>query len=272
MRNGTQPQFGIALTDETYGRRETSPRASRAWRRSSPWFSTNRSLSKTEGIHAFVIESGLLAKPDPIALARAFRRAVMVRVQAVLGDTVALPPFFTGHESNGAPAQSESNPHLFFLFVPDSSRLMVISPHIVERREPKEAERKHLHILDEALSGFCELRAGSMGCLSLRPISVDSDMDPLFTASRTWESVTPYVVTRHTKRVGAAEALSVDLRSECRRRGLPEPSVTPFDLRGIPEIGLVGSARLTFRVAVEGPLVLGRNRHLGGGLFFGKTW
>jgi hypothetical protein len=36
---------------------------------------------------------------------------------------------------------------------------------------------------------------------------------------------------------------------------------------GVPVVGLVGGVRLTFEVAVEGPIVLGGPRHLGGGLF-----
>lgn len=76
--------------------------------------------------------------------------------------------------------------------------------------------------------------------------------------------MTPYQVTRHTKHVGAAEALSADVRAECRRRRLPEPRVTPLEPRGVPGVGLVGGARLTFEVAVEGPVVLGKSRHLGG--------
>lgn len=120
-----------------------------------------------------------------------------------------------------------------------------------------------------ALADFRELRAGSAGRLTLHATSVDIDRDPLFAPSRTWESVTPYHVTRHAKQVGAAEALSADLRTECRRRGLPEPRVIPRDLRGVPGVGLIGGARLTFKVAVGGPIVLGRTRHVGGGLFVG---
>jgi CRISPR-associated protein Csb2 len=107
--------------------------------------------------------------------------------------------------------------------------------------------------------------------LILRASPIDADTDPLFAPSRSWESVTPYQVTRHTKKVGAMEALSGDLRVECRRRGLPEPRVTPHGLRGVPGLGLVGSARLTFEVAVEGPIILGRRRHIGGGLFAGMA-
>jgi len=224
------------------------------------------------GVHTFVVESGLEKKPDPIELARAFRRAVLARVQAVLGDTVALPPFFTGHEMHGTPARSESHPHLFFLFEPGASRLMVMSPHVVERREPTEGERQHLHDLDEALAGFCELRAGSMGRLRLRGITIDPDTDPLFAVSRVWESVTPYAVTRHLKQGSAAEALSADLCSECCRRGLPRPVVILLELHGIPGAGLNGLARLDFPVPVQGPVILGRSRYLGGGLFVGKHW
>lgn len=81
---------------------------------------------------------------------------------------------------------------------------------------------------------------------------------PLFTASQIWESVTPYYVTRHTKGVGAAEALSADIRAECYRRGLPEPHVTQREPRGVPGVGLVGDAHLTFKVAVEGSIILGK--------------
>jgi CRISPR-associated protein Csb2 len=142
---------------------------------------------------------------------------------------------------------------------------------IVERREPKETERKHLYVLDEALSGFGELRAGYMGCLRLRASSIASDTDPLFSVSRVWESVTPYTVTRHTKKGSATEALSADLCAECYRRGLPKPVVIPGELRGIPGTGLSGAARLAFPVPVQGPLILGKNRYLGGGLFVGKS-
>lgn len=228
-------------------------------------------LPTVPGSHTFMVESGHLKTPDPIDLARAFRRAVMARVQAVLGDAVALPTFFTGHEINGAPARSESNPHLFFLFVPGSSRLMVISPHIVEGREPKEGERIQLRVLDKALTGFCELRSGSIGRLSLRTISIDPDTDPLFAVSRVWESVTPYAVTRHIKQGSAVDALSADLCAECWRRGLPKPVVIPGELHGIPGIGLTGVVRLIFPIRIQGPLILGRNRYLGGGLFVGRT-
>lgn len=158
-----------------------------------------------------------------------------------------------------------------FLFDPGSARLLIVAPQVVDRRDSTREERSHLETLDAAMTDFRELRAGSAGRLMVRAGAIDPDADPLFAPSRVRESVTPYQVTRHTKHVGAAEALSADVCAECRRRGLPVPRVTPLEPRGLPGVGLVGSARLTFKVAVEGPVVLGRSRHLGGGLFAGTA-
>jgi CRISPR-associated protein Csb2 len=225
---------------------------------------------RAEGVHAFVIESGLGATPQPTEVARALRRAVMARAQDLLGAHVNLPTFFTGHERDGSVARTAGCPHLTFVFDPVAMRLLIVAPHVVERRVPTSEEILHLENLDEALADFGDLRAGSSGRLLLRASAIDTVTDPLFAASHTWNSVTLYEVTRHAKRVGAEEALSVDVRAECRRHGLPTPRVTAGDLHGGQGVGLVGRARLTFDVAVEGPIVLGRSRHLGGGLFAGR--
>jgi CRISPR-associated protein Csb2 len=76
----------------------------------------------------------------------------------------------------------------------------------------------------------------------------------------------PYVVTRHAKGGVAAVALTADVLAECRRLGLPEPRVESSNVRGVPEIGLTGDIRLTFGQSVLGPVLLGRTRHVGGGL------
>ena len=211
-------------------------------------------VRRSQGAHAFVVDTGLASTPQWFEIARALRRAIMARVQEVLGPRTRLPSFFTGHQPDGSPAQAE-HPHLAFAFDPAAERLIIIAPHVLARRGPTTGEKEHLASLDAALAGFRELRAGSSGCLTLRAASVEVDADPLFAASRTWEALTPYQVTRHRKQVGAAEALSADLREECLRRGLPAPRVTPREPRGIPRVGLVGGALLSFEVAVEGPLV-----------------
>lgn len=223
-------------------------------------------VQRSLGVHAFIVEHGLVAATQPSEVTRALRRAVMARVHDVLGVREPLPTFFCGHEPDDSPARSA---HLSFVFDPLLARLLILAPHVLDRRAPTRQEDKHLRALDAALTGFRELRAASAGRLALSPTSIDADTDPLFAASRTWENATPYQVTRHTKRVGAAEALAADLRGECRRRSLPEPRVTPREPHGVQGVGLVGGARLTFEVAVKGPVLLGRSRHLGGGLFVG---
>jgi len=228
-------------------------------------------VPRHQAVHSFAVTSGLAATAQPAEIARSLRRAVMARVQEALGARTALPAFFSGHERDGSPTRTERCPHVTFLFDPGHARLLVVAPHVLDRRPPTHQEEQHLRELDSALTEFLELLAGSSGRLTLCTNSVDTDADPLFAASRTWESVTPYQVTRHAKGVGAAEALAADLRAECRRRGLPEPRVTPLESHGVSGIGLVGSARLTFEVAVKGPVVLGRSRYLGGGLFKGRA-
>jgi CRISPR-associated protein Csb2 len=224
-------------------------------------------VQRQPGILAFAIEDGLTRTTEPTEITNALRRAVMARVQGVFGVRTRLPAFFSGHERDGSPAKEAQHPHLTFVFDAATDRLLILAPHVVDRRSPTRYEIRQLAALEEAMIEFRELRAGVVGCLMLRPTSIDPDADLLFARSRIWESMTRYQVTRHAKKVRADEALSADVRAECRRIGLPEPRVTSGDLEGVAGIGLVGRARLTFQVAVSGPIVLGRSRHLGGGLF-----
>jgi len=228
-------------------------------------------LPRTQGVHAFVIEAGLAANPKSAEITRALRRAVMARVQEVLGAAAALPSFFTGHERDGARVRSEHTKHLAFVFDPRLARVLVVAPHVLDRRDPAPQERNHLMALEQALEDFRELRAGASGLLTLRASSVDVFQDSLFAPSQVWESLTPYQVTRHAKGVSAADAFSTDLRAECHRRGLPDPDISPREPHGVQGVGLVGGARLMFRVAVGGPIILGRSRHFGGGLFGGTA-
>lgn len=108
-------------------------------------------------------------------------------------------------------------------------------------------------LLEDGVENLRELRAGRAGHLALRAAYLDMDADPLTAPSRTWESATLYRACRHRKKVGGSEALAMDLRAECVKVGLPTPLVTPLELRGVPGIGLVGRARLEFRISVSGP-------------------
>lgn len=220
------------------------------------------------GVHAFGIIDGLADEPQPLSLTRALRRAVMARVQAVLDERGRLPPYFSGHDANGAPLRRANSSHLAFAFEPTSRRLLVLAPHLLERRSPMEWECEHLHTLDVALQGIRELQAGGAGLLTLAPDALSDDTaGSLLKCSHVWENVTPYVVNRHAKGASAIEALAVDVRAECRRLGLSEPIVAARSVRSIQGTGLTGHLRLTFAHVVSGPLILGRTRYFGGGLF-----
>lgn len=219
------------------------------------------------GAHCFVIVDGLAPQPDPLNVVRALRRAVMARVQANLDPHKPLDPFFSGHEEDGAPVRRSRSSHLAFAFEPDLRRLYILAPHVVERRAPMGKELEHLRILDAALAGFCELRAGHSGVLTLCSAPIGEAHDSLLGLSRVWETITPYVVTRHFKEGAAEKALTADVRSECRRLGLPRPEVKLKNIRGISGIGLTADVALIFKRHIKGPLLLGRTRFFGGGLF-----
>lgn len=206
---------------------------------------------------------------DPVVLGRALRRAVMARVADATG-TAELSRFFSGHEQDGRPAQADWSSHLAFQAAPDGRRVYVIAPCMLDfdghtRRLPSTAERKWIDVLARALEGFATIRVGRPGSVRLRP--VDLGDDPHFGASRVWESSTPYAVNRHGRGSSAAHCLEQDVLAECRLRGLPAPRVDTLEARAGKQRGLRGRVRLTFPVAIQGPLVLGRSRYLGGGLF-----
>jgi CRISPR-associated protein Csb2 len=206
------------------------------------------------------IEAG--SQVDPISIARALRRAVMARAQDELG-AFPLDLFFSGH-TNGAKAGVAG--HLAFQWDASRRRLLVIAPHWLDRREPMREELRSIDVLDQALGKLTELRAGSAGRFAVELHTVSRE-DPLLCSARAWVSATPYVVTRHKKRSSAREALVEDAFVECRRRLLPLPRVTVLGAYGVPARGLEGKLRLEFQAAVTGPIVLGRTRLLGGGLF-----
>ena len=139
---------------------------------------------------------------------------------------------------------------------------------MLEGRQPTHAEREHLKQLDISITEFNDLRAGTAGRLTLSRTTIDVHDDPLFNASRSWESVTDYHPTRHAKRLAPSEALTSDLQSELHRRGLAMPTqITIIDLHEGPRGGLAGRLRVHFATAVKGPIIIGRTRHFGGGLF-----
>lgn len=224
-------------------------------------------LRAADGLHEFAVVDGLRDSSAVPAVTRATRRAVMARVQAVLGSGRELETFFTGHAAGGAPARGDRDAHIGFAFEPTARRLLIIAPHVLDRRPATRFDVERLRVLDKALEGFGELLAGAAGRLRLYRTHSDSNKHALLGHSRSWTSVTPYVVTRHARGDNAVEAIAADVRAECRRAGLPTPIIEVQRAWGEPGRGLMGNMRLRFPVGVSGPLVLGRERFAGGGLF-----
>lgn len=220
------------------------------------------------GVHAFRIDDGIEGNPSAGLVTRALRRAVMARVQREMPLDVALPPFFSGHDEDGGPVRRAREAHLAFAFDAYRSRVLVLAPHVIERRDPSLPELEYLRILDASLVEFRELVAGRVGRLRVSPTSAGFEGDALFGQSKTWGSVTPYVVTRHAKNLPFKRAIEENVRAECRRLALPDPTQVEVDRpRGVSRLGLVGDVMLTFRTPIRGPVLMGRDRHFGGGLF-----
>lgn len=214
------------------------------------------------------------AVPPALAprLAAAARRAVMARVRDALNlrPDAGLPLYFSGHATDGAPARTGTHDHLFVAVEPgDAPRLLVVAPHHAARREATRDECSHLATLERALDGFERLVAGRDGAFGLVPLVEPASGDRLVGPAPAWVSATAFRPTRHPKRgEDPAAFLAADIADECRARGLPAPAgIEIIELWEGPRGGLAASVRLTFTVAVDGPVLLGRDAHHGGGLF-----
>ena len=224
------------------------------------------------GVLAFTIAEGLDGGADPAVVSHAARRAMMARVQRGLPRGADLPAYVSGHEPDGSPV-GDDGAHRHVAVVADLARgrILYVAPtrfrHGGVRWREIEADHRRTA---RALEGMDVLCAGSAGRLTLAPAVVDVEHDPLFAPARTWESVTPYRVTRHHRQLTDEDALMVDLRSELDRADWPRPAgVEVLAARRGPRGGLSGRMRVAFQTAQTGLLLLGRTAHKGGGLFAG---
>jgi CRISPR-associated protein Csb2 len=221
------------------------------------------------GVFVLEVEGGLPPDIDTTSLARALRRAVMARAQAILGarGEAEMPSYFHGHTRDGAPLSADRSTHLAFSVDVAGSRLLIVPPHVLDGWEkPFREAVPHLEKLERALEGFSTLRAGRAGVLSLRASRL-SPGDSLLRSAHVFESASDYIVGRHAKRTSAEKMVVIDVHRECERRQLPRPDVRVTRVRGVAGVGVVARVELTFAVAVRGPIILGKTRYLGGGLF-----
>ncbi len=215
-----------------------------------------------DDVLGFRVTSGWNPATDPHAVVRALRGATMSLYQA-LSPGAALPTLVSGHAADGGPDLHRA--HLGYAWDPASEALLVIPPHVAERRPLGAGEGQVLRRVRRALMDLRELRAGRSGCLRVEPVPVT-----LPTASR-WVSTTPYAVNRHRRSESAHAAIREDLLQACAELGLPRPEVIVDEARSQPKRGLVGRARLAFATSVRGPIALGRTRFTGGGWFVPAT-
>jgi len=220
-----------------------------------------RAVRDAAGLAVFGVE-GVGAAGSVVDVTRALRRAVMARV----GQGKQLPRFFSGHEGDDAPAVGHG--HLAYVYDRARERVLIVAPHVLGHGKVWRDEAS-LARLEAALDGLREVRMGASGCATLVRRAIDVAHDPLLRAGCVWESATPYLVTRHAKVKSAAAALAANIQDECALAGLPRPRVEVIDTMALPGLGVSGRARLHFAVAQVGPILLGRSRHLGGGLFEG---
>jgi CRISPR-associated protein Csb2 len=205
------------------------------------------------------------------ALLVAVRRALMSLSRRSDGS---IPRLFSGHETDGAPAQSGGHEHVF-LAAADLDRdgridrLIVGAPWRCDRAvQPGRGDRA---FFDRIVSALESVRAGKLGIVYLAVDAAGAEDGRLVGPSRTWESHTCYCPTRPVRRGDdRADVLQRDAVAECRRRGLPTPKVELMDHYSDYSDGCDrtrGRLRLSFAVGVLGPIILGRDSHKGGGLF-----
>jgi len=219
---------------------------------------------ESSSAYSLTIEGGLEPGAKPADVAAALRRAVMSRVQSTLVRG-PLPSFFSGHAANGAAANAHDDPHIAYQ-VELPNRLLVLAPEHLRVGHPR-TPPSLANLLDRAIGGLTELRSGGAGLLTLRVAPIDPVEDHLFAHSREWRSVHAYAVNRHRKVGSPAKALELDAIEDCLRAGMPRPVVTVESVCRVDGKRLGGMLRLSFAAAVAGPIILGRTRYLGGGLF-----
>lgn len=205
---------------------------------------------------------------DTKPLLQTVRRALMSLSRDNNGD---VPKLFSGHERQGSPARSGGHEHIF-LAADDTNedgcidRLIVAAPWACDHTT--KGSREDRACFDRVATTLTNVRAGRLGVLALGPASALMSDDPLLGPAYMWKSRTSYRPTRHAGRGKDIDAAIVlDIVAECQRRGFPKPEVKLVELNVGPNGGVDARVHLRFALAVEGPIMLGRDSHRGGGLF-----
>ena len=219
-------------------------------------------------VAVFAIEGDAPPAAARADILTALRRALMALDRDENG---AVSRLFSGHEASGSPAGNGAHRHIFLAAGANRdgnrlARLYVIRPDMADRKSRLSNDEKARF---ERVTGQLEtLRAGRHGVLRLRGPAAPGPDDRLFARSRVWTSLTDFSPTRHPRNGADAQTfLERNIHAEVLRRGYPAPRVELLSHDTGPRGGIRARFRLTFSIAVQGPLLLGRDSHMGGGLF-----
>jgi CRISPR-associated protein Csb2 len=223
-----------------------------------------------------VVVFGLAAEPrisadDRGLLLGAVRRALMSLSRQPDGG---VPRLFSGHENDGRPAESGRHEHVF-LSGADLNEdgfidtLIVSAPWMCDHSmRPGHAD---LAVFDRVVTSLEVVRAGRLGMISLTMQPAEAENRRLMGPARIWQSHSCYHPTRPVRQGDdPVDVLRRDAVVECGRRGLPKPDVELLDCSSSSKGHLGAHLLLHFAVGVEGPVLLGRDSHQGGGLFLAK--
>jgi CRISPR-associated protein Csb2 len=205
----------------------------------------------------------------------------------------------SGHLPDGRP-----NPelHVAFVALPGAGRERAISA--VAIGVPAELdESAYVEVIasigawQQACGGRGRLTFGALGAWRLAPLSqaeLGSAPPGLGAPALRWRSLTPIVLDRFPKRQGNSSGLTgaalkttrASISRACQRMNLPAPAAIELRRRAfhddIPdapvfgavarerrasEVGVYTHAELVFDAPVRGPLLIGRGRFFGFGLF-----
>jgi CRISPR-associated protein Csb2 len=208
-----------------------------------------------------------VAAADRGALLDAVRRALMSLARR--GDG-SVPRLFSGHEPDGAAAQSGRHEHVF-LSAADLDADGYIDALIVSAPwrcdHSVRPNRDEASLFDRVVTSLELVRAGKLGIVSLLSPAAAEDAR-LVGPARVWESHAWYSPTRPVRRGdNPVDVLRRDAAAECQRRGLPMPILESLDHSSDGCGHITGRLRMSFAVGVFGPIMLGRDSHAGGGLF-----
>jgi len=241
---------------------------------------SSRATKRRPTVARFAIRSAVLPQlQNAIIIGERMRRGLMSQSKNISGNA---HPVFSGHFDDERVSQ---HAHAFILSSADFNSDGRIDTITVSAKMGFDAEDLRAlqntrrlfgrddHFLDLVLLGVGD--AADFGG-STRPYS------PLLCSSTAWQSVTPFVPTRHPKvvRGRVVDDIPSQVRRGCAQLGFPEPVSVELldgewhkfrrhrrDGRGRRGPDRAYGVRLEFAEAVRGPIALGYGAHFGLGLF-----